>query len=116
MVSAIASSNCSPIVRIPAPTMPLIKRALDTGAHGVLVPQINTPEDARSVVQWAKFPPLGIRGQGSAFTAWETGFEDPSEYVREANGVILTIVQIETVEGLKNVEGICEVEGIGMVS
>lgn len=75
---------------------------------------INTAAEARSVVAFAKFPPVGVRGQGSAFPGFEFGLATPSEYVAQANDNVLTMVQIESVEGLRNVEEICKVDGVGM--
>jgi 4-hydroxy-2-oxoheptanedioate aldolase len=74
---------------------------------------VNTAAEARSVLSFAKFPPIGIRGQGSAFPGFEFGFSTPSEYVANANESVLTMVQIESVQGLQNVEEICQVEGVG---
>lgn len=74
---------------------------------------VNNAADARSVVSSAKFPPVGIRGQGSAFSCFEFGLSTPSEYVAQANESILTMVQIESAEGLENVDEICQVDGIG---
>lgn len=75
---------------------------------------VNTAADARIIVSFAKFPPIGIRGQGSAFSCFEHGLATPSEYVAKANENILTMIQIESVEGLKNVDDICQVDGVGM--
>lgn len=129
MVSAVRAAGASPIVRVRGPSGPLIKRALDTGAQyapfhflhpsahlvlsGLLVPMVNTADEARSVVASAKFPPLGIRGQGSAFPCFELGLKTPAEYVAAANESVLTMIQIESVAGLNNIEEICQVEGIG---
>ena len=74
---------------------------------------INTAEEAENVVRYAKFPPQGLRGQGSAFPAIGHGLTTP-EYMRSANQTILTIVQIETKQGVENVEEIAAVPGIGM--
>lgn len=77
--------------------------ALDSGAHGIVVPLLYTAEDARRLVQSAKFPPLGQRGYGSPFTMH--AFKDPTgfEYLEQANEGLVTIVQIETKEALENV-------------
>lgn len=74
---------------------------------------INTAAEARSVVSFAKFPPVGVRGQGSPFACFEHGLATPAEYVAKANDSLITMVQIESVEGLRNVEEICQVEGVG---
>ena len=63
-VTAIAAMSVSPIVRIPSTEPWMIKRALDAGAHGVMVPLLETAAQARDVVRATKFPPLGKRGFG----------------------------------------------------
>jgi 4-hydroxy-2-oxoheptanedioate aldolase len=74
---------------------------------------INTAAEVRSVVSLAKFPPVGVRGQGSPFACLEHGLATPSEYVAKANDDLITMVQIEIVEGVKNIEEICQVDGVG---
>ena len=74
---------------------------------------ISTAEQARAVVSLAKFPPVGVRGQGSPFACLEHGYLNFSEYIQRANESILTMVQIETPAGIQNVEEICQVEGVG---
>ena len=108
-VHAIASCGASPIVRIPGMESWMVKRALDSGAHGILVPLLRTTDDARKLVQAAKFPPLGQRGFGSPFsmsTFSPTGELSGLEYMKNANDHLLTIVQIETREALENVSQI----------
>ncbi|BCS24449.1 HpcH/HpaI aldolase family protein [Aspergillus puulaauensis] len=113
-VAAISALGVSPIIRIRGPTHDIIKRALDTGAHGIMVPQINNAEEVRQVVASAKFPPQGVRGQGSAFPAIGHGLTTP-EYMVSANETIITMIQIETRAGVENVEEICSVEGVDLV-
>ncbi|RHZ70293.1 hypothetical protein CDV55_103740 [Aspergillus turcosus] len=113
-VAAISALGVSPIIRIRGPAHDIIKRALDTGAHGIMVPQVNTADEARQVVASAKFPPQGVRGQGSAFPAIGHGLTTP-EYMVSANETILTMIQIETRAGVENVEDICKVHGVDMV-
>lgn len=84
------------------------------GASGLMVPMINTAEEAAQVVTYSKFPPQGLRGQGSAFPAIGHGLTTP-EYMQSANQTILTIVQIETRQGVENVEEIAAVDGIGKI-
>ncbi|ADV24974.1 2,4-dihydroxyhept-2-ene-1,7-dioic acid aldolase [Cryptococcus gattii Ru294] len=110
-VSAISALGVSPIIRVRGPQPDILKRALDTGAHGLMVPMINTAKEAAAVVTYSKFPPYGLRGQGSAFPAIGHGLTTP-EYMKTANETILTIVQIETKQGVENVEEIAAVPGI----
>jgi 4-hydroxy-2-oxoheptanedioate aldolase len=113
-VAAISALGVSPIIRIRGPAHDIIKRALDTGAHGIMVPQINNAEEARQIVQSSKFPPQGVRGQGSAFPAIGHGLTTP-EYMISANETILTMIQIETRAGVENVDAIAAVPGVDMV-
>ncbi|KAI1426391.1 Pyruvate/Phosphoenolpyruvate kinase-like domain-containing protein [Xylaria sp. FL1777] len=115
-VPAIASCGVSPIVRLPDMQGWMIKRALDAGAHGVLIPLLRSAEEARKIVAAAKFPPQGQRGLGSPF-AMERFHPIPTmtEYLQQANQSLLTIVQIETQEALDAVEEIAEVPGIDVL-
>jgi 4-hydroxy-2-oxoheptanedioate aldolase len=76
------------------------------------VPQVNTAEDAQGVVASAKFPPYGLRGQGSAFPGIAHGV-DISTYVRTANETVIVCLQIESKQGVENVDAICAVPGVG---
>lgn len=114
-VAAIASCGASPVVRIPANEAWMVKRALDSGAHGIIVPLLYTAEDARKLVQSAKFPPLGQRGYGSPFSMGPFGNPSGPEYLQHANDALVTIVQIETKEALENVKEIANVEGIDVL-
>ena len=78
-----------------------------------MVPMISTAAEARSVVSLAKFPPIGVRGQGSPFACLEHGLATPSNYVSQANESVIIMVQIETVAGVSNIEEICQVDGVG---
>ncbi|KAL1887195.1 hypothetical protein Sste5346_010370 [Sporothrix stenoceras] len=113
-VAAIAALGVSPIIRIRGTSHDIIKRALDTGAHGIMVPQINNADEARQVVQSSKFPPYGVRGQGSAFPAIAHGLTTP-EYMLSANETIITMIQIETKAGVENVDEIAAVPGVDLV-
>lgn len=102
-VHAVASCNVSPIVRIPANEGWMVKRALDAGAHGIIVPLLYSVEDAKRLVQTAKFPPYGKRGFGSPFSmgAFDIkGDLSGFDYMTNANENLLTVVQIETKEAL----------------
>ncbi|KAL6230165.1 hypothetical protein BDW75DRAFT_245089 [Aspergillus navahoensis] len=112
--AAIAALGVSPLVRLRMTHSDLVKRALDAGAHGIVVPQINTAEEANAVVSHAKFPPHGTRGQGSAFPALTHGIDLPT-YLKTANEALITCLQIETKAGVENVDAICAVPGVDMV-
>lgn len=79
---------------------------------GIVVPQVNTAEEATAVVSYSKFPPQGIRGQGSAFPAITHGIDIPT-YLRTANETLITCLQIESKTGVENIDAICAVPGVG---
>lgn len=115
-VPAIASMGVSPIVRIADNQGWMVKRALDCGAHGILVPLLYTVEDAEKLVRSAKFPPVGQRGFGSPYAPQRFGASlGSSEYLQQANDALLTMVQIETKEALENVDAIAAVPGIDLL-
>ncbi|GAB1200398.1 hypothetical protein APSETT444_009770 [Aspergillus pseudonomiae] len=91
-------------------TIPVLKKIIS----GIVVPQINTAEEARAVVSHAKFPPQGLRGQGSAFPAIAHDIDIPT-YMKTANEMLITCVQIESRAGVENVDAICAVPGVDMV-
>lgn len=76
------------------------------------MPQVNTAEEAQNIVSHAKFPPQGLRGQGSPFAGIAHDVDIPT-YVKTANETLITCLQIETKAGLENVDAICAVPGIG---
>ncbi|CAK7197500.1 hypothetical protein SEUCBS139899_000147 [Sporothrix eucalyptigena] len=117
-VPVIAAEGASPIVRIPDFQPWMVKRALDSGAHGILAPLIRTVDEVKAFVSACKFPPEGTRGFGSPLAMQgfriqdEKGRQHPvalptfTEYLDQANSSVVTMVQIETREALENVEAI----------
>ncbi len=87
----------------------LIKMALDLGADGVMVPQINSAADAQNAVNAAKYPPLGKRGVGP----WRASdyFQNFDEYVSQANEITSLMLQIESVEAVNNLDQILGIKG-----
>lgn len=114
--AAIAACGVSPVVRIAANEAWMVKRALDAGAHGIIVPLIYTVDDVKRLVSSAKFPPLGTRGFGSPFPLerFYSGAKAVSatDYLTQANDALVTIVQIETKEALASVDDIAAVPGV----
>lgn len=107
MLQAMNGSGCTPVVRPQWNDMVIIKRILDLGAHGVLVPWVNNLEQAEYAVRACKYPPAGLRGYGPRRAKL---FD--SVYMQTANDEIMVIVQIETREAVKNVDEILSVEGV----
>ncbi len=104
-----------PMVRVPATQYHFLARPLDLGAMGLMVPMVESEEQARLVVQSAKYPPLGRRGAafGIAHDDYQSG--DVAATMRQANDEGLLIAQIETAAGVENAERIAAVEGIDVL-
>lgn len=104
-----------PIVRVPATEYHFIARALDLGAMGIMVPMVESAEQARRIVQAAKYPPIGRRGAafGVAHDDYRGG--DILATIASANAEGLLIAQIETAEGVRHAEEIAAVDGIDVL-
>jgi 4-hydroxy-2-oxoheptanedioate aldolase len=96
-----------PVVRVPWADPAVLMKVLDMGAEGVIVPLVNTPEDARAIVAACHYPPQGIRSFGPTRAAQV--FPD---YAKKANDSVAIFAMIETAEGLANLEGICKTPGL----
>lgn len=96
------------VVRVPGQEYGSIGRVLDTCASGIMVPMVNTVEQAKAVVNAVKFPPLGIRSYGGRRPIDVMG----RAYAHTANEDVFLIAQIETKEGLRNAEAIAAIDGI----
>jgi 2-keto-3-deoxy-L-rhamnonate aldolase RhmA len=105
--------GCASVVRVPWNDSVWIKKTLDIGCDGVIVPQIKTAEEAKAAVQASKYPSEGIRSLGLA-RASKYGMEF-ADYVRKANEEIAIILQIEHIEGVSNIESIIETPGIDAI-
>lgn len=113
-LQAVDQAGAVSIVRIAWNEAPRFKRVLDLGAAGVMVPYVNTAEEARLAVAAMRYPPAGTRGAAKFHRA--AGFSlDFDSYFENANQNLLTIVQIETVEAVKNVEEIAAVDGVDVL-
>jgi 4-hydroxy-2-oxoheptanedioate aldolase len=113
MVATIADAGTSaPLVRVPGHGVEWFKWALDAGAWGIVVPMVNTREEAQRVIEYTKYPPVGQRSIGGAFGPYGFGITDWSEYARTVNDEILVAVQIESVPALENLDEILQVPGI----
>jgi 4-hydroxy-2-oxoheptanedioate aldolase len=111
MLTAVRTTGVATFVR-PAWNEPShIQRVLDLGCMGVVVPVVDTVEDARRVVRDARFSPLGERSRGGLRHALAFGTDAPTYYDR-ANDEVLVLVQIETARALANLDDILTVDGI----
>lgn len=108
-----ADRDTACVVRVPAGDEVSIKRVLDLGAAGIIVPQVNTAEQAAAIVRYARYAPEGGRGVGLA-RAHGYGFRF-GEYIERANDEVAVIVQAEHADAVENIESIVDVEGIDAV-
>ena len=112
LIATTRAADTVPMVRVPATQYHLMSRPLDAGAMGLMVPMVETAEQARVVVQSAKYPPVG--GRGCAFGVSHDDFSggDVMAKMTSANEQILLMPQIETVTGVENCEAIAAVDGV----
>ena len=108
LLPAVTGAPVTPLVRVAANQPDQIGKALDAGARGVIVPVVNTAEDARQAVAACYYPPKGQRSCGPMRDAMLEGLS----YLATANDEVACLLMIETEEGLKNLEAIAAVEGV----
>jgi 2-keto-3-deoxy-L-rhamnonate aldolase RhmA len=110
LVRSALASGIVPIVRPGQADYRLIAHAMDLGALGVMVPRVNTVEQARLVVDAVKYPPLGQRGCGGY--RFDLRAEPIATQIERLNEATLVLVQVETRQALANLEGILQVPGV----
>jgi 2-keto-3-deoxy-L-rhamnonate aldolase RhmA len=101
-----------PLVRVPATEYHFVARALDAGALGVMVPLVDTAEQAERIVSFTRYPPEGRRGAAFGFAHDDYQGGDIPAKIAAMNARTMVIPQIETAEGLANVEAIAAVPGV----
>ena len=113
-IQAVGARPCAPIVRIAWNEMPRFKQALDLGAAGIMIPYIETADDAARAVSYLRYPPQGLRGVASSprATGFGTNFDN---YFAAANRELLTVTQIETARAVQNAEEIAAVDGVDVL-
>ncbi|NLP42810.1 MAG: hypothetical protein GX348_11655 [Veillonellaceae bacterium] len=112
LIRAAEVTGIVPIVRVMENKPALITKVLDSGAGGVLIPRVNTPEQAALAVKAAKYGPQGERGLAGIVRAAHYGFTPLKEYTAAQNSNSLVIVQIEDIAALDKVDEILAVEGV----
>ena len=108
-------SDTTVLMRVPWNDTVLIKRALDIGVEGIMIPSVNTGAEAEAAVQACRYPPDGIRSAG--FGAARAGGygRTKQEYLENLNKDLMIICQIETKEAVGNIEEIAAVDGVDML-
>lgn len=115
LVIATRGTAMVPMVRIPATEYHFIARVLDVGAMGVMVPMVESAEQAQLLARCAKYPPLGRRGCAFGIAHDEYAGGDVTAKMQSSNDEVLLIAQIETASGLEQVEQIAAVEGVDVL-
>ena len=106
--------NASPIIRVGENHADQICYALDIGAKGIVVPMVNTPEQAATMVSYCRYPPAGVRSSAGMRGEWGD-FNDYRAYMDAVNDQLLIAPMIETMEGMDNLDEIVKVPGIDVL-
>jgi len=107
---AMTGGTATPVVRPAWNDMVLVKRFLDIGAQTLLLPYVQTVEEASNAVRYSRYPPQGVRGVAGSTRA--AGYGRIKDYMNRAHEELCVLVQAETLLALKNLEGIAAVEGV----
>lgn len=110
-LQAVAAYPVTPVVRVPSADPVTIKQVLDLGAQNILVPMISSGEEAAAVVRAVRYPPLGVRGVGSAL-ARSARWNRVDDYLGEADRHVSLFVQIETAAGVDAAAEIAATDGV----
>lgn len=113
-LQAIAPYPPHVLVRPPVGDPNLIKQLLDIGVQTLLVPMVDTAEQAKAIVAATRYPPAGIRGVGGAL-ARASRWNAIPDYLNQANAEICVVVQVESVTAIKNLDAIAAVDGVDAV-
>lgn len=109
---ACRASGLDSYIRLAPTDYATVMRPLETGAGGIMAAQIRSLEQAKQVVSWAKFPPIGQRGLNLSNYEGDWGTANMAELVERANRLRWVSLQIETVEALESVEAIAKIPGV----
>ena len=110
IIAACHADGVACLPRIASHNPEMARRLLDSGADGLIVPMVNSPNDARAAVEWMKYPPVGKRGFGVG-RAQGYGF-DFDQYTKTWNDSSICIAQIESIQAVEQIEAILAVEGL----
>ena len=108
--AAVADAGCVPLARVPEGSHHYIKRVLDAGAWGIVVPMVDTVEQAKTAIAAAKYPPAGNRSVGGGMHSMNFG-ATAGDYYAQANDEILVVLQTESPRGVENAEEIYSLPG-----
>jgi len=112
LIGTALHTGVAPLVRVPGLEAGVVQRVLDAGAEGVMVPHVDTVEQARAAVSAVRFPPLGARGVGSTSRAGAWGALPRADYLRYGQREVVLIAQIESASGVRHAGAIAAIEGV----
>ena len=114
LFAAVADAGCVPLARVPQGSHDYIKRVLDAGAWGIVVPMVDTAEQAQNAIRAAKYPPTGNRSVGGGMHAMNFEASNAQYYAR-ANDELLVILQTESPRGVANAREIYALDGVDAI-
>src|SRR5262245_2545190 len=114
MIGSIADAGCVPLVRVPSNRHDHIKRVLDNGGYGVVVPMVMTREESAAAVSACRYPPRGTRSVGGSVHALNYA-ATPADYYAKADDEILAILQCEHIDAVRNFDQVYGVPGVDAV-
>jgi len=115
LMQAMSASDTSPVMRVPWNDQVEIKRALDTGVQGIIIPSVDTVEAAKAAVSACLYPPRGIRGVAHILNRASSYGLESDAYLEGEARELLIVCQVESLEAVSNIEDIAAVDGIDML-
>lgn len=113
LIQVVDLAGVVPLVRLNVNDPSTIRRVMDAGASGVIVPMVNTVEEAQIAVNAVKYPPMGKRSFGLG-RSHKYG-KDFEQYIKNANSKSILVIQIEHIDAIKNIDAILQVKGIDSI-
>jgi 4-hydroxy-2-oxoheptanedioate aldolase len=107
---AMQGGSASPVVRVAWNDMVMVKRFLDIGAQSLLLPYVQTVDEAKNAVAYTRYPQEGVRGVAGATRA--AGYGRIKDYLKRAAGELCLLLQVETRKAMANIDAIAAVEGV----
>lgn len=114
MFASIADAGCVPLARVPCNRHDHIKRVLDNGAHGIVIPMVNTRQEAEDAVSAVLYPPRGTRSVGGSVHCLNFG-TNASDYYAHADDTLLIVLQCEHIMAVRDADKIFSVPGIDAI-
>ncbi len=112
MIRVARLAGITPLVRIPDLAYDLVARTLDAGAMGIMLPRVETVEQAQTLVRYMKYPPEGVRGAAAGRGHTDYRSAGPRDLVRHMNEHTLVVLQIERAEAVRRIDDLFAVPGV----